>query len=230
VRDNGTGDVRNWQIRRQIEVLNDSFAGRTARDAANTPFRFRLDSVDRTRSTDWFTMDFEDSVEARRELRVGDARHLNLYITHFKGDLEGLLGFATFPEQYRQEPRLDGTVIWRQSLPGGNAVFEDENGVVFNYARGDTTTHEVGHWMNLYHTFQGNCGPKNDYVADTPRQKFGDNVFYCRPKQNTCAGPKSPRDPVKNFMNYAADPCLDRFTPGQKDRMNISWYIRQALS
>ena len=230
VRDNGTGDVKNWQIRRQMDVLNESFAGRTAEVAANTPFRFRLDSVERTRNTDWYTMDEEDSREARRALRVGDARHLNLYITHFKGDLEELLGFATFPEQYRKAPRLDGAVIWRQSLPGGNAIYETEDGVVLNYARGDTATHEVGHWMNLYHTFQGNCGPKNDYVTDTPRQKFGENVFYCRPEQNTCAGPGSPRDPVKNFMNYVADTCMDHFTPGQKDRMNISWYIRQALS
>ena len=234
VRNDGSGNVADWRIRRQVRVLNQAFSGSTAPDAADTPFRFRLDSIDRTHNTDWYNMDGADSVLARRALRIGDARHLNLYVTNFDGRLDGLLGFATFPQSYKKRPRLDGAVIWRQSLPGGNAIYdiddENEPDGTLHYAKGDTATHEVGHWMNLYHTFQGSCGPKNDYVADTPRQKAEPNVFFCNVGFNTCGGVASPKDPVRNFMNYVDDECMNQFTPGQRDRMNISWYIRRVLS
>ena len=228
-RDDGTGNVKNWRIKRQITVLNNAFAGRTAPAAANTPFRFRLKSIDRTRNTDWFNMNWEDSKEARRALRQGDARHLNIYTTNFAGNLQGLLGFATFPESYKKYPKLDGTVLFHESLPGGDAIYQDDDGHTFNYAKGDTGTHEVGHWMNLYHTFQGGCSANNDFVVDTPWQRAGSNIFYCKPNQNTCGGKDSRGDPTKNFMNYVDDPCMNRFTRGQRDRMDIAWYIRQAI-
>ena len=115
-------------------------------------------------------------------------------------------------------------------MPGGNAEYTTSSGDTFTYNKGDTATHEVGHWMNLYHTFQGSCSKNNDYVADTPWQKADVNIFYCHMHQNTCGEPDSREDPTRNFMNYVDDPCMWRFSHGQKDRMNISWYIRQALA
>ena len=230
VRNNGSGNVANWRINRQIAVLNEAFSGGSSVAAANTPFRFKLVSIARTRNTDWYDMDSQDSVQARRALRIGDATHLNFYVNNFAGDLEGLLGFATFPGSYQSSPKLDGAVMLNESLPGGDAVYEGSDGTTFNYALGDTAVHEVGHWMNLYHTFQGSCGKNNDFVADTPPQLADENVFYCNVRYNTCGGAGSPKDPVKNFMNYVDDVCMDRFSWGQRDRMNISWYIRQALS
>ncbi len=225
VRNNGTGNVADWRVNRQIAVLNQAFSGSTSAAAANTPFRFRLASIDRTRNTDWYDMDSADSVQARRALHMGDSTHLNMYVTNFAGDLDGLLGFATFPGNYNSAPKLDGTVVLNGSLPGGDVVSPD-----FNYSLGDTATHEVGHWMNLYHTFQGSCGPNNDYVEDTPPQLADANVFLCDVGLNTCGGAATAKDPVKNFMNYVDDVCMDRFSWGQRDRMNLSWYIRVALA
>ena len=225
---NGEGFVSKKQIRAQVRVLNRAFAGRTSPRAVNTPFRFRINSIDRTRNSGWYNANpftKEGRIELRdmrRELHVGNARHLNMYTVGFRTKL---LGFATYPSG--KKPKLDGTVLLNESLPRGNADFGP--GSVYN--RGDTGTHEVGHWLNLYHTFQGSCGRLNDYVTDTPRQQLGDNIFEEDPSLDTCKphGPNS-KDPVRNFMNYTHDPFMNQFTRGQRDRMDTSWYIRLTLA
>jgi hypothetical protein len=226
----GHGFVSKARFQAQIKVLNNAYGGRTGPQAADTPFRFRLASIDRRKNNGWynasaFTQQGNAKLrEMRRKLRVGDARDLNLYTV---GPKFGLLGFATFPGSYNKYPKLDGSVLLNASLPGGNANFGP--GAVYN--QGDTATHEIGHWLNLYHTFQGSCSRLNDYVTDTPRQFGGNNIFVCDPTLNTCPpfGSKS-KDPVKNFMNYVDDPCMNQFTRGQRDRMNTAWFIRLAVS
>jgi Pregnancy-associated plasma protein-A len=226
----GNGFVTKSRIKRQIRVLNRAFGGRTGPASVDTPFRFRLASIERIKRNRWYNANYFTKRgklrlrEMRRELRVGDALDLNVYTI---GPKFGLLGMATFPGKYRKFPRLDGVVLLNGSLPGGIADFGP--GLVYN--RGDTATHEVGHWLNLYHTFQGSCGALNDYVTDTPKQKDDNRVFECDPRLNTCAPyGNASRDPVKNFMNYVDDRCMDRFTRGQRDRMNTAWYIRQVLA
>ena len=224
----GNGGVSASRINAQIAVLNQAFAGQTSSGAANTPFRFDLNSVSHTRNSRWYNADYftpegkERLREMRRALHVGDATHLNMYTV---GPKFQLLGFATLPVDFQRSPKLDGVVLLNGSLPGGDADFGP--GAVYN--KGDTATHEVGHWLNLYHTFQGGCGPLNDLVTDTPRQFDGDNIFECNPSLDTCKQDVG-RDPVHNFMNYTDDPCMNVFTWGQRIRMSEGWYIRLALS
>lgn len=195
------GDVPDDVIKRQIDVLNAAYAG--------TRFQFNLASTDRTTNATWYTMGQGSSAErnAKNALRQGGPDHLNLYTANLGG---GLLGWATFPSDYARSPNMDGVVVLQSSLPGGSAA---------PYNEGDTATHEVGHWLGLYHTFQGRCTKRGDYVADTAGEDIP--AYGCPVGRDTCGG--SGPDPIQNYMDYTDDSCMDAFSAGQADRMSSMW-------
>lgn len=195
------GDVPSKAIDDQIAVLNIAFAP--------WGWSFRLAAVDRTTNASWFTAGPGSSAEAamKTALHRGTADDLNVYSTNPGG---GLLGWATFPWEYSSSPSGDGVVVLFSSLPGGTAA---------PYNLGDTATHEVGHWMGLYHTFQGGCSKNGDYVSDTPAE-FSP-AYGCPTGRDTCGGKWGDGlDPITNFMDYSDDGCMFEFTPGQDARMD----------
>jgi hypothetical protein len=199
------GDVPDHQLRAQLRVLNEAFSGATG--GAATPFRFELAGIDRTTNADWFDMGIQSIQErqAKAALRKGGPEALNFYTTNGGG----YLGWATFPNSYPAQPTQDGVVVLYSSLPGGS---------LYPYNEGDTGTHEVGHWLGLYHTFQNGCTPDNDYVDDTAAE--AGPAWGCPVGRDSCTRSRYPgEDPVFNFMDYTDDPCMFQFTAGQSSRM-----------
>jgi hypothetical protein len=199
--DGREGDLPLSQINRQLNVMNQGFAG--------SGFTFETASVTRTDNAAWFSDPSGNEAAMKSALRKGDAGDLNVYLADL-GD--SLLGWATFPSWYTEEPSMDGVVVHYESLPGG---------AIANYNEGDTATHEVGHWLGLYHTFQGGCNAnKGDLVQDTPAERIP--ASGCPEGSDTCKGQPG-LDPIHNFMDYSYDPCMFEFTPGQTTRMQQQW-------
>jgi hypothetical protein len=198
----------------QMKVLNDAYAGSgAAAGSPATPFRFSLVDTTYTVNPAWTSLAYgsKETKAAKAALRQGDAATLNIYAVDLGG---GLLGYATFPQSAKGgQLSDDGVVILDESMPGGSAS---------PYAKGDTATHEVGHWLGLFHTFQSGCSGPGDYVADTPAEAAP--AFDCAADAGRDSCPTEPgTDPIRNFMDYTEDACMNQFSVGQVQRMSSAW-------
>jgi hypothetical protein len=205
------GNLPMSRITAQMDVLNDSFSGRTG--GARTGFRFELAGVTRTTNPGWFSLTGYGQDEAMKEaLKVGGPETLNIYTAKLGANL---LGYAYLAQDVDEVGVLDGVVVHFQSLPGGSFSI---------YSEGDTATHEVGHWFDLFHTFDGGCEGEGDHVDDTAPE--ASPAFYCPEGRDTCAG--GGLDPITNFMDYTQDSCMFEFTNGQAVRMQQAWAAYRA--
>ncbi len=213
-------------IEAQIDVMNEAYSGATG--GVDTGFRFELASVDRTTKSSWFKFFYAQGGEPRfergshKEIRIKKALHeggpqtLNVY-TGALGKF--LLGWAYYPSEFDGAglPRFwDGVVIDYRSMPGATYGPYDE---------GDTLVHEVGHWLEVFHTFENGCRRPGDLVADTPYE--ASPAFGCPEDRDTCRR-KPGDDPTQNFMDYTDDACMFEFTGDQAERMQIAWELYRA--
>jgi hypothetical protein len=194
-----SGRVGDAQIAKLIQNLNSSFQG--------TPFSFYLQRTDRTNNSTWYANCGLGTVndQQMKESLARDPRHvLNIY-SCIPGAT--LIGFASFPFLYPESSFLHGVNLHPRVLPGGG---HPDYGT-----SGDAGVHEVGHYLGLFHIFEGGCSD-GDLVDDTPAQ--GAPHYGCPPFVDTCPNAIG-QDDVHNFMDYSNDQCMRHFTQGQISRM-----------
>jgi hypothetical protein len=227
-------NVSDEQINGQISILNEDYRMRNS-DIGSVPEPFRkfcsdcyvefklacrdpdgksTNGITRT-STDVNSFSTNDRVKYSSKGGV-DAwpsdKYLNIWVCKLGG---GVLGYAQFPGGPKD---TDGVVITYTGFGNmGTAA------APFNLGR--TATHEVGHWLNLYHiwgddTWLSEPCSGSDNVDDTPNQE-GEN--YGRPTFPHISCNNGPNgDMFVNYMDYTDDGSMYMFTKGQVSRIEAT--------
>ncbi len=218
------------QIKSQIAVLNRDYEAKNADLtkiptpwkglAADVRIKFHLakrdpkgkatNGVTRTK-TSRASFSADDSVKAAATGGVASwpaDRYLNIWVCSLAG---GLLGYAQFPGG---PLKTDGVVIL-------NTGFGTNGTAASPFNLGRTSTHEIGHWLNLHHIWADtlDCSG-SDYVDDTPNQA-GPNYKKPHFPHVTCSnGPNG--DMFMNYMDYVDDDSMVMFTTQQAARMQAA--------
>jgi gliding motility-associated-like protein len=236
--------IPDAQIVAAVQDLNDAFAHTgvyASGPGANTNIHFCLAQVDPlggnttgiTRTTSYLgdeEADMEDD-KVKGLVDWDPTRYINIWVvrTLKKEDIalfqcgnwtrmnEG--GYATMPESAGGQ--LDGIVVT---------------------GFGILLAHEMGHYLGLYHTFQGmdcknnNCATDGDMVCDTPPQRDIFSSPSCSRPVNSCSTDTlsgfttDVPDLISNFMSYGNAACINEFTAGQAARMQATiMTVRNSL-
>ena len=221
-------NISDAQVLSQITVLNADFRKLNS-DAANVPaafsglaadanIEFCLASTDpngapttgitrtSTTATSFSTNDGVKFSTSGGKNAWDATKYLNIWVCDISG---GILGYAQFPGGGAS---TDGVVIDYQ-------YYGTTGTATAPFNKGRTGTHEVGHWLNLYHIWgdDGTGCTGTDSVSDTPNQadeNYGCPVF---PQVSCSNGPNG--DMFMNYMDYTDDACMYMFSTGQASRM-----------
>ena len=229
-------NISDARINEQIQVLNEDFR-RVNADGVNTPSAFvsvagdaqiefilaRLDPSGNTTTGITRTLTsvagFSHISNNVKTTSTGGhdpwdtQQYLNIWVCNFSDP--NLMGYSTFPADFATSPNLDGVVI------SFNYFGITDTSAPFN--KGRTTTHEIGHWLNLRHIWgdSSSCSV-DDGVADTPIQSASTSSFHPNcpnfPRMDACTT-TSPGIMFMNYMDYSDDGCMNLFTNGQIARM-----------
>ena len=222
-------NVTDAQVFSQIDVLNRDY-NKTNTDAANIPAEFtslvadcgiKFQLAARTPQNDptngimryassrseWGGQDDVKKPSKGGVAPWNASKYLNIYVCPIGN---GVLGYASFPGA---PDEVDGVVIDLTAFGTSGTARRP-----FNLGR--TCTHEVGHWLNLYHIWgDATCG--DDHCSDTPTQKEAHYGDVTKAYYSTCSGTQT-RDMSMNFMDYVNDGSMLMFSNGQKTRMQAT--------
>ncbi|HEV2355258.1 MAG TPA: M43 family zinc metalloprotease [Puia sp.] len=218
-------NISNAQVQSQIDILNEDYQKRNPDSAdipfyyrtlaANCGFRFGLALADTNgqatsgivrRYTDVTAFTINDGIKS--DATGGDDgwdrdRYLNIWVGNLSG---GILGYSSIVGGPKA---TDGVVVSYMAFGSIGTARAPFN-------RGRTTTHEVGHWLNLIHTWgDDSCG--DDEVADTPPQQGPD---YGDPGGIVISCGNAPYGNLyMDYMDFTDDAGMHLFTFGQRARM-----------
>lgn len=242
IHNNGPENISNAQVLQGIQFMNDAFANTGAYqdpNGVNTGISFCLaqqdengnftSGIDRVVSTLTNVTAETDDIALKNLSRWDPTKYLNIWIVNEITSLSsgpGVAGYAYLPSSHGGPE--DGIVNEARYF-GTNA---DDSKVII---------HEAGHYLGLYHTFEGGCTNNNcltdgDRVCDTPPDQSTAAV-NCGTPVNTCTsdaddlsvnnpfrpvsagGLGDQPDQTENYMDYGYQSCQRLFTDGQKTRM-----------
>ena len=230
----GPENISKAQILDQMRILNEDFRRRNADTsetraifksiAADCEIEFKLATKDPNGGcTDGITRTASDLTnggdeDAKALIKWDQSRYLNIWVVKSIGRAANILGYAVLPTS--NDKSGDG-IILRAAYVGSIGTGSKE------YA-GRTLTHEIGHYLGLWHPFQNssqdddcgtsNCQRSGDWICDTP--PVLNASFGCNTARNSCTN-DSPDllDQIENFMDYADGNCTNMFTRDQRTRM-----------
>jgi hypothetical protein len=217
----GEGFLPEQRIHSQIEVLNQDFRaipGTNGEGGVDSGIEFFLATEDPDGApASGITYSVNDAWFANNgqwydDLAWDPQRYLNVY-THSAG---GALGYATdYPASGIAGQVNDGIVL--------NHLVVGLDAPLPPYDLGRTGTHEVGHYLGLYHTFEdgcagfADCSSAGDLICDTSPQETP--TIGCPDGPVSCGGLPVP---FENYMDYTDDACKVRFSPEQVNRMRCT--------
>jgi len=213
----GTGFIPESRVQSQIDILNEDFnaiAGTNGENGNFANIEFFLATEDPggnpTNGITYSTNNtwFNDNGAYYNTLAWDTNRYLNIYTN----SASGALGYVPdLPQGGIPGSDADRVVVLYSTF-GRNAPFAP-----FNLGR--TATHEVGHYLGLFHPFSSSCSnsySSGDLIVDTSAQRSP--TFGCPGTDIQCGA----NVPIDNYMNYSDDRCMEQFTPEQVRRMRCT--------
>ena len=237
IHNNFIGDVSDSAVYSQMEILNNDYRKNPGTMGfnnkpvgADTKIVFCLAQKDPNGNvttgiiriqdtTASFNNDFDSEIYLKKLSYWDSKKYMNVWVCNLGS---GLLGFGTFPGG---DPKTDGIVINYKAFGAYKNTFSP-----YNYGR--TTTHEVGHYLNLFHPWGDNAGDcsDDDGISDTPLC----SGEFTADKDSNCKAPIQcgVKRQVENYMDYSDDYCMKMFSKGQATVMRsaISNFRPQLVS
>ena len=235
IHNNGAENITDAQVFQGIQHLNEAFANSGYYDPAdgvNTQIQFCMAQRDPSNNpTNGITRDvsaytvmggsnyYSDDQNVKNINRWNPNCYINIWLV--KSIPTSVVGYAYLPSAHGSP--VDG-------------IIEEAAYFGSSYANDVVIIHETGHYLGLYHTFEGNCTNNDctsdgDKVCDTPPDQSTAGIS-CSSSANSCTTDvlsgfsTDQNDLTQDYMDYGNFNCMKVFTAGQSTRMN--WFIQNT--
>lgn len=224
---NPASNISDAQVNSQLTALNTYFSSSNIKfclaTKSGTQTISGINHINNANASNHNSATEQSMLQSLASYSITKDKYLRIWVVNtIDGANSPVQGYAMFPNA----PSFDGIVMKYD-------VFGDVNDISCacslkpNYDTGTILAHEVGHYLGLFHTFEGgctgmdeaNCATAGDRVCDTP-PVLSPN-YGCVSNINTCheSYPSDLPDNINNFMDYGNGYCINQFTQGQKERM-----------
>ena len=238
VHDEGSENIDDAQVAQAVEWLNEAYANTGYYDqdtGVNTEIEFCLaktgpdgnphPGITRTQNAALTELNMEtEDLDLKTLIQWDPTQYINIYVVRSVGGT----GINTQVTGYAYLPAFHGTakdgIVVEAMFAGSDEMMTS------------ILAHHMGHYLGLYHTYEGGCTNDNcqvdgDRVCDTPPD-WTVAQPPCDVTVNSCytdVNPSDPNNPFtedqndmrENYMDWSPTECYSAFTQGQADRMSF---------